>query len=198
LGARHADTTNILWFKTQFEAPIQAAVSGTPLTVDFPSAIACQETGSMWGTIRRKNMPLDRIVALCVGDTLDVDKGRQAFPQTRADLEAAPRGKEMFALPTRRCWTWRSTCPAIRPWPNARASLSRPCVFQLDLRFFRDEPDHFLNREYESSTAAWIAACELKGALRELDFDDRTSLTDREFAMVGIVYNTGRFSQPRA
>jgi len=189
------DTTDILWFKTQFEAPIQAAISGTPLTVDFLTAIACQETGSMWGTMRRKNLPLDRIVALCVGDTLDVDKGRQAFPQTRADLEAAPRGQEMFAI------AHEALVDMAQHVPGYEAVAKRPSkfchgfgVFQLDLQFFRDEPDYFLNREYEKFDHT-LDRCvrELKGALRKLDFEDRPSLTDQEFAMVGIVYNTGRF-----
>src|SRR5688572_4678503 len=92
------DSADILWFKNQFEATIRAAVAGTPLSVDGVTAIACQETGSIWAGLRRKGLPVDQIVALCVGDTLDADKGRAAFPRTRAELEAAPRGKEMFAI----------------------------------------------------------------------------------------------------
>lgn len=190
-----ADTTDILWFKTQFELPIQAAITGTPLTVDFLTAIACQETGSMWGTMRRKNMPLNRIVALCVGDTLDVDKGRQAFPQTRADLESVPHGTEMFAIAR------QALVDMAQHVPGYEAVAKRPSkfchgfgVFQLDLQFFRDEPDYFLNREYEKFDRT-LGRCvrELIGALRELDFEHRANLTDNEFAMVGIVYNTGRF-----
>ena len=189
------DTSDILWFKTQFGSPIQAAISGTPLTVDFLTAIACQETGSMWSTMRRKNMPLDRIVALCVGDTLDVDKGRQAFPQTRADLEAAPRGKEMFVI------AHQALVDMAQHVAGYDAVAKRPSkfchgfgVFQLDLQFFRDEPGYFLNREYEKFDLT-LGRCvrELKGALGKLDFQDRSSLTDQEFAMLGIVYNTGRF-----
>ncbi len=189
------DTTDILWFKTQFQVPIQSAIAGTPLTVDFLTAIACQETGSMWGTMRRKNMPLDRIVALCVGDTLDVDMGRQAFPQTRAELEAVPHGTEMFAIAR------QALVDMAKHVPGYDAVAKRPSkfchgfgMFQLDLQFFRSEPDYFLDHEYEIFDRT-LGRCvrELLGALQQLEFEHRTTLTDSEFAMLGIVYNTGRF-----
>lgn len=189
------DTTDILWFKTQFEPAIQAAIGGTPLTVDFLTAIACQETGFAWSAMRRKNLPLDRIVALCVGDTLDADKGRKAFPQTRADLEAVPRGKDMFAIAR------QALLDMAQHVPGYEAAARRPSkfchgfgVFQLDLQFFRSEPDYFLNRDYENFDNS-LDRClrELQGALRKLGFTGRSSLSDDEFAAVGIVYNTGRF-----
>ncbi|AXK40186.1 hypothetical protein [Crenobacter cavernae] len=189
------DSADIFWFKTQFESPIQAAIAGTPLTVDFLTAIACHETGSIWGTMRRKDMAVDRIVALCVGDTLDADKGRAAFPLTRADLEKAPRGKEMFAIAR------QALVDMAQHVPGYEAVAKRPnkfChgfgVFQLDLQFFIEDPEYFLNRDYEKFDCT-LDRCvrELKSALRKLDFQSRVTLTDQEFAMVSIVYNTGRF-----
>ena len=86
------DSADILWFKTQFAARIQQAIAGTPLGVDFVVAIACQETGTIWSELRRKGLPADRVAALCVGDTLDGDKGRSAFPRTpRRARSGAPR-----------------------------------------------------------------------------------------------------------
>src|SRR5688572_30744308 len=144
------DSADILWFKTQFEPQIQAAIAGTPLSVDLVTAIACQETGSIWSGLRRKGLPVDRIVALCVGDTLDADKGRAAFPRTRAELEAAPRGKEMFAIAR------QALVDMAEHVPGFAAVAKRPSkfchgfgVYQLDLQFFRVEPDYFLNRDYE-------------------------------------------------
>jgi len=189
------DSSDILWFKKQFGAMIQAAIAGTPLTLDFLVAIACQETGGTWALLRRKGLPVDRIVALCVGDTLDVDKGRSAFPRTRAELEAAPRGREMFVVAR------QALVDMAEHVPGYRAVAKRPSkfchgfgVFQLDLQFFRDEPDYFLDRAYERFEHS-LARCvrELKGAVSELEFEDRDTLTDPEFAAVGIVYNTGRF-----
>ena len=92
------DRNDIQWFKTQFQARIAPALAGTPLTVDLLTAIACQETGEVWPLLRRKNLDEPTLLSLCVGDTLDADKGRRAFPRTRADLIAFPQGEAMFAL----------------------------------------------------------------------------------------------------
>lgn len=189
------DSADILWFKTQFEAQTQAAIAGTPLSVDFVTAIACQETGSIWAGLRRKGLDAGRIAALCVGDTLDADKGRSAFPRTRAELEAAPRGKEMFAIAR------QALVDMAQHVPGYAATAKRPSkfchgfgVYQLDLQFFKVEPDYFLERQYEKFDAS-LARCvrELKGALQELGWDEREALSDQESAIVGIVYNTGRY-----
>lgn len=189
------DSADILWFKTQFEAPIQAAIAGTPLSVDLVTAIACQETGHIWAGLRRKGLPVDRIVALCVGDTLDADNGRAAFPRTRAELEAAPRGKEMFAIAR------QALLDMAREVPGYAAVAKRPSkfchgfgVYQLDLQFFRVEPEYFLDRDYEKLELT-LGRCvrELKGGLAKLGLEDRGTLSDQECAMTGIVYNTGRY-----
>lgn len=190
-----ADAADIRWFKTQFVAPIRAAIADTPLSVDLVTAIACQETGSIWGVLRRKGLPLDRITALCVGDTLDADKGRAAFPRTRAELEAAPRGKEMFAIAR------QALVDMAQHVPGYEAVAKRPSKFchgfgmyQLDLQFFRVEPDYFLERQYEHFEHT-LARCvrELQRGLDKLGLDGRNSLSDQECAMLGIVYNTGRY-----
>src|SRR4051812_39733253 len=81
---------DISWFKQNFGAEAAPALAGTPFDLDMLVAIACQETGHVWGLLRRKSFAKERILALCVGDTLDAngDKGRRAFPQTKADLVA--------------------------------------------------------------------------------------------------------------
>src|SRR5687768_11411249 len=87
----------IHWFKTQFHEQIAAAVQGTSLTLDLLTAIACQETGHIWNGLRGKMNTLE-VLGLCVGDTLDADKGRKAFPRTKAELLAKPGGAEMFDI----------------------------------------------------------------------------------------------------
>jgi hypothetical protein len=62
------------------------------------AAIAQQETGYIWGPLVDKKLSTGKVLALCVGDTLDADKGRNAFPKTKSDRLAAPRGDEMFAI----------------------------------------------------------------------------------------------------
>jgi hypothetical protein len=186
---------DILWFKQQFQARITPALAGTPLTVDFLAAIACQETGHIWSILRRKGLSTDRVLALCVGDTLDFDRGRKAFPQTRDDLVAAPRGPEMFALAR------QALVDMAQHVPGFNGAVSRPhkfChafgIFQLDLQFFKVDPDYFLSRAWERFEPA-LDKClgELKRGLRKLAFEGRDSLTDLELAAVGITYNTGRF-----
>src|SRR5881394_636793 len=65
------NTHHMLWFKQQFRQKIEPAIAGTPFTVDFLTALACQETGEVWPILRKKDLSLDRILELCVGDTKD-------------------------------------------------------------------------------------------------------------------------------
>lgn len=189
------NSADILWFKSQFQQRIEAATAGTPLSVDFLAALACQETGEVWPLLRRKNLPVDHVLALCVGDTLDSDKGRSAFPRTQADLTAAPRGQEMFDI-ARKCLV-----DMAAHVPAYAAAAKRPnkfChgfgLFQRDLQFFLDDPDYFLERRFESFEAT-LDHClkELRRAVKKLGFESRTALSDHELAAVGIAYNTGGF-----
>jgi hypothetical protein len=189
------DSADILWFKKQFQARIEAAQAGTPLTVDMITAIACQETGAIWSLLRRKNLGSTKILALCVGDSLDADKGRRAFPQTRADLLAVPGGAAMFEI------AHQALVDMAEHIPGFSAAAARPhkfChgfgLFQRDLQFFLSDPDYFLDKRYERFEDT-LALCvdELKKGLRKLGLQDRSALSDHELAAVGIAYNTGGF-----
>jgi hypothetical protein len=85
-----------LWFKLNFHEEINAALVGTPFSLDMLAAIAAQETGHIWGTLRNK-LNLDQLLEICVGDTLDAPN-RSAFPRTKDVLLAVPRGPEMFQI----------------------------------------------------------------------------------------------------
>ena len=85
--------------------------------------------------------------------------------------------------------------------PAYRGAASRPdkfChgfgIFQLDLQFFKTDPDYFLSRRYADFDAA-LARCvgELKSALKRIGWQAKTSLSDAEMAGVAIAYNTGRY-----
>ncbi len=189
------NSADIQWFKTQFQARIEPVLAGTPLSVDFITAIACQETGDVWPVLRKKGLTVEQVLALCVGDTLDADKGRSAFPKTKADLLAQPRGDEMFAIAR------QALVDMAQHIAGYAASAARPnkfChgfgLFQLDLQFFRDDPDYFLRRDYEHFDLT-LAKCleELMRALTKLGLAGREALTDLELAAVGIAYNTGSF-----
>lgn len=189
------DRSDILWFKRQFQARIVPALAGTPLTVDMICAIACQETGAIWSLLRRKGLGTAKVLALCVGDTLDADKGRRAFPQTRAELLARPGGAQMFAI------AHQALVDMAEHVPGFAAVARRPhkfChgfgIFQRDLQFFLSDPDYFLQRRYEDFDAALAMALEeLRRGLRKLGFEHRSTLSDLELAAVGIAYNTGGF-----
>src|SRR2546423_14703671 len=90
------------WFKEQFQDKINPALQGTPYSIDFMTALACQETGEIWPTLRQTDLSVDRILELCVGDTIDFNpktgKGRKAFPRNKAALLAVPNGQAMFDI----------------------------------------------------------------------------------------------------
>lgn len=186
---------DMLWFKSNFQQPIAEAIAGTPLTLDFLTALACQETGEVWPLLRRKGLPVQRVLALCVGDTLDADRGRSAFPKTKSDLLTAQRGDEMFAIARQALVEMAAQIPAYQPAANRPNKFCHGFgLFQLDLQFFKRDPDYFLNRDYEHFERS-LAKCleELQRALRKLGLDSRETLSDLDLAAVGIAYNTGGF-----
>jgi hypothetical protein len=193
------DASDVLWFKQQFQARILPALAGTPLSVDMVVAAACQETGHIWPLLRRKGLPLAQILALCVGDTLDASKGRSAFPRNKAELLARPRGDAMFRIGRQALVAMAAQVPG---YSAAAALPDKFChgygIFQRDLQFFVGDPDYFLQRRYEIFEDT-LAQCvgELKGAVRQLGFQNRDSLSALELAAVGIAYNTGGFNRAK-
>jgi hypothetical protein len=190
------NSEDIRWFKRQFHTPIEAALANTPFDLDMIVAVACQETGYIWSILRKKSLSTSQIVALCVGDTLDADKGRKAFPKTKADLIAKPRGQQMFDIAR------QALVDMAAHVPGFSGAVSRPnkfChgfgVFQYDLQFFLVDPDYFLEKRYETFTET-LGKCltELKSAAKKRGLEHKTSLTDFEFATVAITYNTGGFN----
>lgn len=184
----------IRWFKTQFHTQIEAAVAGTPFTVDLLTAIACQETGHIWNTLRTK-MSTAEVLELCVGDTLDADKGRKAFPPTRADLVAKPRGEQMFEI------AHQALVDMARFISGFAGVAQRPhkfChgfgIFQYDLQFFLTDPDFFLEKRWADFDASLGKAMEeLKSKRQKIGLGAKTTLTDLELVAVAIAYNTGGF-----
>lgn len=187
----------IRWFKGHFETKINAAVSGTPFTSDLVTAIACQETGYLWNTLRRY-MPVERVLELCVGDTIDFtppNKGRKAFPKNKDELLEYPQGDEMFDI-GRKCLI--DMAQYLTDYRGAAANPVKFCrgygIFQYDLQHFRTDPDFFLSKrwaDFDQSLALCLA--ELKAAQRRIRLQDRTQLTGLELCHVAIAYNRGSF-----
>jgi hypothetical protein len=186
----------MVWFKQNFQADIEAAIAGTGFSVDFMVALACQETGDVWPILRKKPLSKDEIVALCVGDTLDSDKGRSAFPKTKAELLGAPNGAAMFAVARQALVDMSKQVPGFS---GAVGNPNKFChgfgVFQYDIQFFRDDPQYFLQKKYEQfSETLGKALTELHAAAHKVHLDNKPALTDMELCTVAIAYNTGGFN----
>lgn len=187
---------DVKWFKTQFQTRLEPALAGTPLTVDFLTAIACQETGEIWPTLRNEQLPLPQILELCVGDTLDTSGGRRAFPKDKAALLAAPNGQAMFDLAHQ---ALVDMAKYIKGYAKVAQNPDKFChgfgIFQRDLQFFRSDPNYFLQRRYTNfDDALQMCVAELKRALNQQGLAQRSSLSDMELAAVGIAYNTGSYN----
>ena len=142
---------DIRWFKEQFHEEIEAATAGTPFDLDMLTALACQETGEIWPILRKNpNLGKEQIVALCVGDTLDDDRGRRAFPRNKAALVAARNGQAMFDIAHQALRDVAVHIPSYRAAAkNANKFVHGYGVWQFDLQFFKDEPEYFLEKRYE-------------------------------------------------
>jgi hypothetical protein len=186
------DKDDMRWFKQQFHEKINAAVVGTPFSLDFMTALACQETGEVWPKLRKKDLSVDRILELCVGDTID---GRSAFPRSRAELESAPNGKKMFDIARAALVDMAQFIPSYQ---GVAAKPNKFChgfgIFQYDIQFFKNEdPDYFLERRYTSFDASLgKALSELQSAAKKIGLH-KPALTDLEKTFVAIAYNTGGF-----
>lgn len=189
------NNADIAWFKREFGPAITAAVAGTPFTLDMMVALACQETGSIWPLLRRAGLSTAKVVELCVGDTLDSDRGRSAFPKDKAELLAHKDGDKMFAIGHESLKEMAAFIPDYRP---ASRNPNKFChgygIFQFDIQFFKTEPDYFLERRWaDFSQTLGKAIGELKAKMKAAKVPGKTSLTDMEMAQVAIAYNRGSF-----
>lgn len=190
-----ADRNAFKWFKTTFHNEIEQALVGTPFSLDLIAAIAAQETGHIWGPLHDK-LEVEQLLEICVGDTLDADGGRRAFPKLKADLLAVTRGDEMFRI------AHEALVAMAEHVPSFTKVAKRPdkfChgygIFQYDIQFFRTNPDYFLTREWRRFTSS-LEQCieELRSALKRVEGTrGKTALSDLEQAHVAIACNTGSF-----
>ncbi len=192
------DIDALRWFKETFGAQLQAAVAPTPFSVDLLVAVAAQETGFIW--VRNRNrLPLERLLEICAGDTLDENKGRKAFPRTHAQLLEQPRGDEMLAIGHAALVALSQHVPG---YTAVAANPHKFChgygLFQYDLQFFLVDPDYFLERRWRTFSAT-LGKCldELGAAARRLGLAHGHKLSDADSVAVAIAYNTGRFIPKR-
>ncbi len=190
---------DVRWFKEKFADKIEAAIRDTPLSVDLIAAIALKETGYIWQVTRKKGLGLATVLQLCVGDTLDANRGRSAFPTTKDDLIARPNGHAMFAIARQ---ALEDMAQHISGYGGAVNNPNKFChgfgIFQYDLQFFVTDPDFFLQKRY-GDFGVCLGKCldELKRGLRKLGLENAPALSDFQMASLGIVYNAGRFDPAR-
>lgn len=192
------DKCDMRWFKQTFSEKIDPAVQGTPFTLDFLTALACQETGEVWPILRKKGLSLDRILELCVGDTLDAPN-RSAFPKTKARLVAVTNGQDMFDLARE---ALVDMAQFVRSYRDVASLPNKFChgygIFQFDLQFFvgtEADPDYFLQKRYANFDACLEKALgELQSARKKVGLQNKPILTDLELCHVAIAYNTGGFN----
>jgi hypothetical protein len=67
-------------------------------------------------------------------------------------------------------------------------------VYQLDLQFFKEDPDYFLEKRYEKFSET-LRKCigELTSKAKKIKLFDKGPLTDMQLTAVAIAYNTGNF-----
>ena len=183
----------IAWFKTTFYKRISNRIRGTPFSVDMLSAIAHQETGYIWAPLVEKGLCERDVLRLCVGDTLDAGRGRNAFPKTRTELLGTPRGVEMFAIARQALLDMAQHTPG---YAGAVGNPNKFChgfgIFQYDLQFYETNPDYFLQKKWGDFDAC-LTQCieELNQAMKRQGWANRTSLSDFEKVYVAIAYNKG-------
>jgi hypothetical protein len=186
----------LIWFKSQFRVPVQAAVAGTPFTVDLICAIAMQESyGDAWGLIF-KTMPVAEVLKRCVGDTLDFpSRSASAFPKNKAALIAPsiPNGQAMFDIARDALLTLAGF---NHGYSGAAHNPDKFChgygIFQYDIQFFRKiNPDFFLQKKwFDFDQCLALCLAELKSVAGSL-YPGKTSLTDEQLTYVAIGYNIG-------
>ena len=188
------DKEALRWFKETFGHELTKSAADTPYSIDLLVAIAAQETGEIWAPLRNK-LGVTELLGICVGDTLDADKGRVAFPQSRAALIAAPRGEEMFRIAHEALVSMAAHVPGYTKVAKLPHKFCHGYgIFQYDLQFFLTDPGYFLEGRWRHFSLS-LGKCleELRAATRRVGLGNRQSLTDLEQVAVTIAYNAGAF-----
>ena len=185
----------IEWFQTTFARPLQSTFTGAPFSADLVSAIAYQETGYIWQPLVEKGLSAKDVLRLSVGDTLDADRGRAAFPRTKAHLLQNGQGAEVFRVARQ---ALVDMAQHVAGYARAVKNPDKFChgfgIFQYDLQFFKNDPDFFLRQQWaEAAECFKRLLAELIAAKKRAGFGSRTSLTDREQVATAIAYNRGSY-----
>lgn len=193
-----AEKDNILWFKDNFEIDIQAVIADTPFKMELIIAIAMEETGYLWGKIRKGIDPetgttttAAKTLELCVGDSIGEPR-RGAFPKTEQQLKDAADGVAMFDIARKALKDVGQYDSAYKKAYNAGKFCHGFGIFQYDLQFFKENPSFFLKRKwYDMEECLNLFKKELYSAMRIAYGASKKTLTYKEMVYVAIAYNAG-------
>jgi Bacterial SH3 domain len=196
--ATQTDKDNIRWFKENFGADIQAVIADTPFKMELIVAIALQETGYLWGRIRKyidpetdEPMTAAKTLELCVGDSIGAPK-RGAFPKTAELLKVVEGGDNMFDIARDALKAIGQYEPAYKTAYNNGKFCHGFGIFQYDLQFFKENPSFFLEKKwYDFDECLILLREELYSAMRRAYGANKKTLTNKEMVYVAIAYNAG-------
>lgn len=188
------------WFLDTFHDELQHTARHTPYPLPVFLALAYQETGWLWSHLRKQSLPTERILELCVGDTIDAryvrgrNTGRRAFPKNKADLLTHPQGQQMFDIA--RCALVGLARYGLG-YASVAANPDKFCrgfgIFQLDLQHLNREPDYFLARQWtDFSRCLDVCLAQLQAAQQRVGLDGKCGLQHEELVRICIAYNRGR------
>jgi hypothetical protein len=183
------------WFKKQFASATSSGAQGTPFHLDFLTAIAIQESYEVWGrAYKTKTVP--QVLELCVGDILDGPplgkRDPKAFPRSRAVLERAPNGPQMFQIARQALVAMADVATEYKRYLRNEDKFCHAFgIYQYDIQAFTHNSAYFLNKDWgDYSKCLGKALMELHVAWSAV-FPRRTSLTDTQLVYVAIAYNQG-------
>lgn len=132
------------WLRDTFNAPIQAAIAGSPFDFDHVCAIAAKESALYWIGFVDRLKPAD-ILPLCVfdatGDAPGTEGTRSAFPVNAAALRADPRYGD--ALTDMLIAESNRMRHALHGWAPADYLYKGYGIFQYDLQNITDDDAFF-------------------------------------------------------
>jgi peptidoglycan hydrolase-like protein with peptidoglycan-binding domain len=183
----------IEWFQTSFAKELEKTLAGTPFSQDIVAAIAYQETGYIWRPLVERKLSKGDVLRFCVGDTLDADRGRRAFPATKAKCLAHPQGAALFAVARKALVEMAKAVPA---YGKVARNPNKFChgfgIFQYDIQFFLNDPDFFLNELWcDAAECFKRLLVELFAAKKRMGWAGKPTLTPAEQVFVAIAYNKG-------
>ena len=143
----------------KFGAKIDAKIKNTPVTKELVIAMGIQETFYIWAKMYKSSTP-EKVLGVCVGDTLDFPKRSSAWPKNRAELEVAPKGKPMFKIA-------RAALERIAKinsgYKRVVKSADKFChgfeMFQYDIQFFKDDRPNAKAVSLDTNLVPNAAAC---------------------------------------